>query len=319
MAAIFISYSRSDRVFVRRLVDHLKAKGVDYWLDIDRIQAGEDWSDAVWSALQQCDVMLLVVSPASMSSKEVANEWKYYHTSGRPIIPVLVDSATNIHYQLVALHYVDFDRHPFERAMGLLEIEIARALRELENRPHSASDGLNVPDKPRQQIESDEPENLPVTHQLDPSRLDKVKWDRTTARIDLDLAKQLEDRLHHFDEQMMLQLISYDEQDQRIEAKIRRGRDYVLGRTGKGATPDVDLSPLGAADAGVSRRHAAIKLDGDTLFIKDLQSTNNTYVEGKRLRGDEQLALKSGDRVQLGSLLLLVYFRSDIQPDAPAK
>lgn len=310
MATVFVSYSRSDRVFVRRLVDHLKAKSFDCWLDVDRLQAGQDWSDAVWSALQECSIMLLVVSPASMSSKEVANEWKYYHNSDKPIIPVLVDSATNIHYQLVALHYIDFDRHPFERAAGLLEIEIARTVRELENQPKAPAGEV---DKINPSIESAEPQGLPVTNQLDPSKLDHVIRDRTTTRIDRDLAQQLEDRLHHFDEQMMLELISYDEQDRRIETKIRRGREYVLGRSGKDVTPDVDLSSLDAAGAGVSRKHAAIKLDGDTLFIKDLQSTNNTYVEGKKLRGDEQLALKSGDRVQLGSLLLIVYFRPENQ------
>src|SRR5690606_21844007 len=119
MATVFISYSRSDAGFVRRLADYLKFKGIDHWLDIDRIQAGEDWSDAVWAALQTCDAMLLVVSPAAMSSKEVANEWKYYHNTGKPIIPVLVDASTNIHYQLVALHYISFDGTTFEEAAQL--------------------------------------------------------------------------------------------------------------------------------------------------------------------------------------------------------
>lgn len=296
MATIFISYSRSDAGFVRRLADHLKAKSIDHWLDVDRIQAGEDWSDAVWAALQKCDAMLLVLSPASMSSKEVANEWKYYHNTGKPIIPVLVDSSTNIHYQLVALHYVAFDGTTFDDAAQLLESEIARAVPGFKRETIE----LNVPAEPP----------LPKTAALDPSVVEKVKWDRTTARIDRDFAKNLEDRLHHFDEQMVLEFVSYEHPDQRLEAQIRRGREYVLGRTGSpGIGPDIDLTALGASDHGLSRKHASLKLDGDTLFIKDLQSTNFTHVEGKRLRGDEQLALKSGDRVQMGNLLLMVYFR----------
>ncbi len=301
MATVFISYSRSDAGFVRRLADYLKLKGIDHWLDVDRIQAGEDWSDAVWAALQKCDAMLLVLSPAAMSSKEVANEWKYYHNTGKPIIPVLVDANTNIHYQLVALHYVAFDRTTFGEAAQLLELEIARIV------PGFESDEFTVPTRPRAEAETP----LPATDVLDPKKADYGMWDRTTARIDRDLAKQLEDRLHHFDEQMVLEFVAYEQPEQRLETKIRRGREYVIGRAGsKGVAPDIDLSPLGAAEQGLSRKHAALRLDGETLFIKDLQSTNFTFVEGKRLRGDEQLALKSGDRVQMGNLLLMVYFRA---------
>jgi hypothetical protein len=305
MATVFISYSRSDAAFVRRLADHLKRKGIDHWLDVDRIQAGEDWSDAVWTALQKCDAMLLVLSPASMASKEVANEWKYYHNTGKPIIPVLVDANTNIHYQLVALHYISFDRVPFDEAALLLEHEIARVVPGFER----GAPEFTVPTHPKPKVGSEPP--LPSTDVLDPSKVENVMWDRTTARIDRDLAKQLEDRLHHFDEQMVLEFVAYEQPDQRLEAKIRRGREYVIGRAGsKGVAPDIDLTPLGAAQQGLSRKHASLKLDGETLFIKDLQSTNFTYVEGKRLRGDEQLALKSGDRVQMGNLLLMVYFRT---------
>src|SRR5690606_10010925 len=183
MATLFISYSRSDAGFVRRMVDYLKDRHIDYWLDVDRIQAGEDWSDAVWAALQQCELMLLVLSPASMASKEVANEWKYYHNTGKPIIPVLVDAATNIHYQLVALHYIDFDRNPFDVAARLLETEIARVVGELEGSPETARGETTVANRPTPKLPPDLPEDLPVTNPLNPGQ---VTWDKTTARINRD-------------------------------------------------------------------------------------------------------------------------------------
>src|SRR5688572_10311958 len=108
MATVFISYSRSNAEFARRLADDLKALSLDPWLDVDRIQVGEDWDDAVWEGLRTCDVMLLLLSPASMASKEVSNEWKYHLSQSKPLIPVLVDSSTNIHYRLAALQYIDF-------------------------------------------------------------------------------------------------------------------------------------------------------------------------------------------------------------------
>ena len=78
--------------------------------------------------------MLLVISPASMNSKEVADEWKYYQSTGKPIIPVLAHSTANIHYQLLALNYVDFHRLEFAEACVLLEQEIQQVISELEVR-----------------------------------------------------------------------------------------------------------------------------------------------------------------------------------------
>jgi hypothetical protein len=304
MTSVFISYSRSDADFVQRLIDFLKACSIDYWLDTDRIPVGSDWSDEVWAALQRCDLMILVLSPASMISKEVASEWKYYHSVNKPIIPVLVDAATNIHYQLVALNYVDFARNPFEEAARLLETELRRVIDDLEN-PTNFAPEATIPTHPLAR-HPDKPES---TKNIDAPLVDYPISDHTTARISRDLAQQLEERLHYFNEEMVLELVLYDQRDRRVETRIQRGRDYVIGRAGNGIVPDLDLTPLGAANQGISRKHALLRLDGNTLFIRDLHSTNYTYVEGKRLRGDEQLALKSGDRIQMGNLLFIVYFR----------
>jgi hypothetical protein len=306
MATCFISYSRSDAEFTRRLAVDLQKLKINYWLDVDHIQAGEDWDDAVWTGLQKCDLMLLVLSPASMTSKEVSNEWKYYLSQDKSIIPMLVTPTDNLHYRLVALQYVDFHHDDYDTAIENLVAEIERV---------AAEKGLSF-------HESDASEAGPtagpvidpqgVTGEL-PHRdeLDDEAWERTTTRIDPVMAKQLEEKLHYFNEKMVLEFISYEHSEMRIQSKVGRGREYIIGRSGKGVVPDVDLTPLGAATQGISRQHAALVVDGDTLFIKDLNSTNFTYVEGKRLRGTEQLALKSGDRVQFGSLLLTIHFRNN--------
>lgn len=63
----------------------------------------------------------------------------------------------------------------------------------------------------------------------------------------------------------------------------------VLGRG-----TDVDIR---FEDSAVSRRHAEIVL-GDTIYIKDLGSTNGTFVDGKRIQ-HQQLA--DGSVIRLGS------------------
>jgi hypothetical protein len=49
----------------------------------------------------------------------------------------------------------------------------------------------------------------------------------------------------------------------------------------------------------VSRRHAKVDLRGGTWQIEDLQSTNGTWVNGKRLMPGQTCPLKGGDAVAL--------------------
>jgi pSer/pThr/pTyr-binding forkhead associated (FHA) protein len=68
------------------------------------------------------------------------------------------------------------------------------------------------------------------------------------------------------------------------------GVETLIGRGS-----DVDLL---VDDDGVSRRHAKILREPDgTLKIHDLQSTNGTFLNGKRI---EVEALREGDRVRIG-------------------
>lgn len=73
-------------------------------------------------------------------------------------------------------------------------------------------------------------------------------------------------------------------------------RDWVVIGRGRGA--DIVI-----AEATMSRAHAAIGFDGKSFFVQDLGSTNGTRVNGGR---EEKAALKSGDEIQLGKLLLRV-------------
>src|SRR5207244_331143 len=43
-------------------------------------------------------------------------------------------------------------------------------------------------------------------------------------------------------------------------------------------------------DDGVSRQHAKIRLDGDSLWIEDLGSRNGTFVNGVKITGETALA-----------------------------
>lgn len=89
-------------------------------------------------------------------------------------------------------------------------------------------------------------------------------------------------------------------------------REITMGRTDtkRGVHPDLDLSPDGGLDAGVSRLHAAIrKEDGDVVLV-DLASSNGTLVNGVQLVPNLPQPLHDGDEIELGALRLKVYIEN---------
>ncbi|MFQ5575511.1 MAG: FHA domain-containing protein [Anaerolineae bacterium] len=72
--------------------------------------------------------------------------------------------------------------------------------------------------------------------------------------------------------------------------------------------PDLDLSDDEAVAKSVSRRHASILIEGETIIVKDLGSVNGTFINGKRLQPYLSGPLKDGDILQLGRVMIEVSF-----------
>lgn len=64
--------------------------------------------------------------------------------------------------------------------------------------------------------------------------------------------------------------------------------------------PDIDLTPFGAEEGGVSRLHARLAQSGDAWTIEDLESTNFTFVNRKRIAPKTPTPLNDGDEIRLG-------------------
>lgn len=86
--------------------------------------------------------------------------------------------------------------------------------------------------------------------------------------------------------------------------------ELVLGRVDvdTGEVPQVDLTDYGALDMGVSRRHAAILIEDESLKVMDLDSANATYMNGQKLIARQARILRDGDELRLGHLIIRVDF-----------
>ncbi|PJF34751.1 MAG: hypothetical protein CUN49_14060, partial [Candidatus Thermofonsia Clade 1 bacterium] len=86
---VFISYSRTNTDFARKLYAKLQAQGFTLWRDRSDMEGGEDWWQQIQEAIENVDTLVLVVSPGALKSPVVTDEWRYARSIGTRVIPVL--------------------------------------------------------------------------------------------------------------------------------------------------------------------------------------------------------------------------------------
>jgi hypothetical protein len=92
---------------------------------------------------------------------------------------------------------------------------------------------------------------------------------------------------------------------------IPKDRKVTLGRADVKMryVPDIDLTPYGALDRGVSREHANLWLKNGEIFLEDLESTNGTFVAGDQLAPNKLVKIERGDELMFGRLAIQILFR----------
>lgn len=87
-----------------------------------------------------------------------------------------------------------------------------------------------------------------------------------------------------------------------ISAGALVGRAHDNGKV----VPDIDLGQDGGFDAGISRRHAIISLRGNICVVEDLESSNGTFINGRRLLPHQPFPLHTNDELRFGTLTLRI-------------
>ncbi len=85
------------------------------------------------------------------------------------------------------------------------------------------------------------------------------------------------------------------------------GKDIiVIGREDAVSNiyPDVDLTPHGGEEGGVSRLHARIFVENGQYMLEDENSTNFTFLNRQKLAGKSPAVLHDDDEIKLGRVLL---------------
>jgi tetratricopeptide (TPR) repeat protein len=125
---IFVSYSRSDRIAVDKLVRDLRARHYVLWMDVDPqgIEPGEDWRAELVKQMSGAEAVLACGSPDFLASPYCQEEIAQAKRENKPIYPVLVrrlNAGQSLEEIGIVLQYADLTANyesEFKRLIDVL-------------------------------------------------------------------------------------------------------------------------------------------------------------------------------------------------------
>ncbi len=100
------------------------------------------------------------------------------------------------------------------------------------------------------------------------------------------------------------------------EGLTGRSHELTVEKTTVGR---VDDNTFAIAEASVSSHHAEILLRGNDVVIKDLNSTNGTFINGEQVAAEKETVLKPGQILRLGKIEMRLETEASAAAAAPAK
>jgi len=96
-----------------------------------------------------------------------------------------------------------------------------------------------------------------------------------------------------------------------VELPLPADHEAIIGREDpySGVYPDIDLTPHGGEEGGVSRRHIKIRVVSGQYTIEDLNSTNYTLLNRVQVKPGTPVPLKNGDEILAGRVKLIFRVR----------
>lgn len=105
MMPIFLSYARADGLdAATRLRNELIAMGFTVWRDLEEMRGGQAWKEQLRAALRAVDAVVVLLTPAAVTSKTVEWEWQNALTLDKRVLPVLIQPC-DVPAELARLHY----------------------------------------------------------------------------------------------------------------------------------------------------------------------------------------------------------------------
>jgi TolB-like protein len=131
MADIFISYSSKDREKAEQLSELLASAGLSVWIDKVGIGAATSWSKEIVQAIDSCKALVVLLSPYSVASVNVAKEVSLAAEQKKKILPLdlePVELSDDLRYHLAGIQRAPMTNiDSIIRALGKLGLEATQA------------------------------------------------------------------------------------------------------------------------------------------------------------------------------------------------
>jgi len=149
---VFISYSNKDKTIADAICAKLEENNVRCWIAPRDVLPGMDYGDAIISAINGSEIVILAFSGNTNKSEHVKNEVERAASGGKTIIPFRVENVVpsgSLALHLSRRHWMDALTPPLEKHLKKL-IETVRYLLSKEEREVGelpVEEGVKVPKK----------------------------------------------------------------------------------------------------------------------------------------------------------------------------
>ena len=323
---IFISYCRQDRPSARLFAEGFAEEGFSVWWDAV-MHSGETFDEVIERNLRASKAVVVLWSPRSVASRWVRAEATQADRANK-LVPVIIEPCERpIIFELT--HTADLPEWKGDRSDSgwqSLVNDLRRLVGPAREKAAAEEKPAEIPSPPQAAPEPERAGQVPLAAKAaaaPPANDEELI--KALERLAIKRRSALQDPTPTEDAQAKF-FKQADEFRQTESAEVHCLRRvhaldseaiHIIGPSGLkiGRTKPADII---ISEPSVSREHCLVELAADKLRVMDLNSTNGTYIDNKRIGRAEILPVGSVLRVGNVSFEHEVRSRSDLGPrDAP--
>lgn len=111
---IFISHARIDERSVLQVERTLTVWGIQPWVDRQQLAGGQEWQQRLQLAIEQSAALIVVITPAALTSPMVRREYLYALSQHKPVLVLHFKPVPQLPAELAGLPAISFHGNPLK-------------------------------------------------------------------------------------------------------------------------------------------------------------------------------------------------------------
>ncbi|MCL6741054.1 TIR domain-containing protein [Sphingomonas sp. RB56-2] len=320
---IFISYSREDRTSARQFAECFAREGFSVWWDAV-LRSGQTFDEIIEQELRAAKAVVVLWSPRSVRSRWVRAEATLADRSNK-LVPIIIEPCDlPIIFELThASELAQWAGDTSDSRWQTLVSDLRRMVGTIQQAAPEAPAVDPVPAKAASVPEAPSTTATPSSEANAKSRRPNAEeimraLDRLGNAQESKLSEPTPEEKQQAEFYRRSDEFRANEREQlhcllRLDGEDQETRFVVSTeglRIGRAAPADVIVSGL-----GVSRQHCMVEMAADQVRVTDLNSTNGTFIDNKRIERSANLEVGSVLRVGNVSFEHVLRTHEELDPD----